>query len=182
MAVEDNFNGKLLSDRWQWSVFQNVASEVNKGELHIHGISSSTGAYLGTKIFTGNYNATTLIRTNKSSSIAGIGLIGDDKNAIMALYKDNTLQLSSLRDGKDTTLVVSKVMAKKKLYLRAEVTNNKDIQFLFSTDGKNYITLNDDPVDGSFLPPWDRAVRVGLISKGTTDQKAVFDSFEMKNR
>jgi GH43 family beta-xylosidase len=182
IAVKDNFNGKLLSDRWQWSVFQNVASEVNKGELHIHGIPSSTGAYLGTKIFADNYNATALIRANKSSSLAGIGLIGDDENAIFALYKDNTLQLSSLKDGKDTTLLVSKVMTKKKLYLRAEVSNNKEVRFLFSRDGKNYITLNDDPVDGSFLPPWDRAVRVGLISKGKTDQKAVFDSFEMTNR
>jgi hypothetical protein len=42
--------------------------------------------------------------------------------------------------------------------------------------------MNTTPVDGSFLPPWDRAVRAGLIAKGTAGQKAVFERFEMTGK
>lgn len=180
--VYENFDAASLSSRWQWSVFQSVSHKLTAGELHLASLPSATGAYVGTKIFTPKYKATALIRTDKSSSSTGIGLIGDDKNAVTALFKNNTLELYHVQDGKEKILVTSKVRAKKKLYLRVEVNNNKDIRFLYSSNGKNYITLNDVPVDGSFLPPWDRAVRVGLVSKGSTEQKSVFDSFELSSR
>jgi beta-xylosidase len=177
----DKFDGASLRDNWQWSVFQPVTRQLKGGELHVNGNPSSTGAYLGTKIFAANYKATALVCAKTSSSSAGIGIIGDDKNAITAMYKNNTLELIQIKDGKDTVLFTSKVLAGQKLHLAVEVNNNKDIRFLHSINGKDFITLNDDPVDGSFLPPWDRAVRVGLIAKGSPDQKAVFDSFELRS-
>ena len=68
-----------------------------------------------------------------------------------------------------------------KLYLRASVNHGKDIVFSFSADGKKYIPLNDNPIDGFFLPPWDRAVRAALVSKGPSGSKAVFEEFALKN-
>jgi beta-xylosidase len=181
-SVTDHFDGNTLSDRWQWSVFQPVTKRVAGGELHVNALASQTGAYLGTKVFTTNYKATALLCTNKSSSLAGLGIIGDDKNAITAVFKNNTLQLVQLQDGKETVLLTSKVLAKNKLYLSMDVSNNKEIRFLHSANGRDYITLNDDPVDGSYLPPWDRAVRVGLVAKGSPGQTAVFDSFELRSK
>jgi beta-xylosidase len=180
--VYDNFEGKTLSDQWQWSVFQNVTQQLSSGELRLNALPSLTGAYLGTKIFTPSYSANTLLCPDKSSSAGGIGLIGDDKNAVIALFKNNTLELFQIQDGKEKLLITSKVPARKKLYLSVEVNKNKDIRFLYSIHGKNYVTLNDEPVDGSFLPPWDRAVRVGIFSKGSPDQTSVFESFELINK
>jgi hypothetical protein len=51
--------------------------------------------------------------------------------------------------------------------------------FLYSIDGSDYTALNNNPIDAIFLPPWDRAVRAGLIAKGDSAKKAVFESFEM---
>jgi hypothetical protein len=41
--------------------------------------------------------------------------------------------------------------------------------------------MNEVLVSGNFIPPWDRAVRVGLISRGPANQQAVFNSFILKN-
>jgi xylan 1,4-beta-xylosidase len=69
-----------------------------------------------------------------------------------------------------------------KLYIRATVSNGKDIIFSYSSDGKKYTKVNENAVDGFFLPPWDRAVRVALISKGTSGTKGVFEEFALKNQ
>jgi hypothetical protein len=37
-------------------------------------------------------------------------------------------------------------------------------------------------IDGSFLPPWDRAVRAGIVAKGADGTTGVFDNFEMVNQ
>ncbi len=63
-----------------------------------------------------------------------------------------------------------------------QVKNGKDLTFFYSLDGKNFQQLNVTPVDGSFLPPWDRSLRVGLIAKGDTDQKVSFDNFQLNNK
>lgn len=62
-----------------------------------------------------------------------------------------------------------------------KVTNGKDLIFLYSPDGKSYQQLNNIPVDGSFLPPWDRSLRVGLLAKGDVIQQAGFDNFQLIN-
>ena len=56
------------------------------------------------------------------------------------------------------------------------------IRFYYSKDGKNYRVLNDTPVNGSFLPPWDRAVRAGVISKAASNEKAVFENFNLTSK
>lgn len=84
-----------------------------------------------------------------------------------------------VKNGKHTELPGKTIGATGKIYLSTRVQNGKDISFLYSKDGKNYILLNEKFIDGSFLPPWDRAVRVGLISQGQPDQKAEFESFKI---
>ena len=63
-----------------------------------------------------------------------------------------------------------------------QVANGKDITFLYSLDGKDFKTVNSQPADGSYLPPWDRSIRVGLLSKGNEGQKAIFDRFQLQNQ
>ena len=63
-----------------------------------------------------------------------------------------------------------------------EVANGKEITFLYSEDGKDFQMLNATRVDGSYLPPWDRSIRVGLLSKGAKGQKVTFDRFELQHQ
>ncbi|MGZ5135091.1 MAG: beta-xylosidase family glycoside hydrolase, partial [Flavitalea sp.] len=179
--IKDDFSVQILNDRWQWSVFQPVIKSTRNGELNLMAIPTPPGAYVGTKVFSANYKTTILVNTKKSNASPGLGLIGDDKNSISVVYDDNKVSLIVLENGKETSILTSTVKPKKKLFLTAEVIHNKNIHFFYSTDGKKYKRLNESAIDCSFLPPWDRAVRVGLISRGTSDQKSVFDFFELIN-
>ena len=180
-TIKDDFSGQILGDRWQWSVFQPVIKSMRNGELTLMAIPTPPGAYVGTKVFSANYKTTILVNTKKSNASPGLALIGDDKNLISIMYDDNKVSLFVLENGKETFSLTSTVKPKKKLYLTAEVVHNKNIHFYYSTDGKKYKRLTESAIDCSFLPPWDRAVRVGLISKGAPDQKSVFDFFELIN-
>ncbi len=175
----DEFNGERLSDNWQWSVFQNINKTVKKGRLQVFGLPETSGAFMGQKPYTTDYNSTVEILHRKSTTAAGIALIGDEKNIISALIKGSDVYVTEVKDGRDSVLSTHTIPRRKKGFLQMQVRNGKDISFLYSKDGKNYIPLNKEKIDGAYLPPWDRGLRVGVVSKGTPDQKALFDNFEI---
>ena len=65
--------------------------------------------------------------------------------------------------------------------VRAQVKNNTEVTFTYSEDGATFNVLNNVTADISYLPPWDRAVRVGLVSKGPVEQAAFFKDFILEN-
>ncbi len=180
-AVSDDFKGKTVSDRWQWSVFQDIDAKQRRGRLQLKALPGATGAFLGQKTYDIDYTAETGVLTRKSDAAAGIGAIGDEKNTINALVDGDSLKLVQVKDGKETVVTTKQVERSKKLYLRMQVRNGKNFLFFYSTNGQDFEALNTEPLDGGYLPPWDRAIRAGLIAKGEVDEKAVFDFFEMKS-
>jgi xylan 1,4-beta-xylosidase len=70
----------------------------------------------------------------------------------------------------------------KQCYLQIKVKGANNASFYFSTDGKKYFVINSTPIDINYLPPWDRAVRVGVIAHGANDKQAVFDDFRIENQ
>ncbi len=177
---EDEFKGRKLNDKWQWSVFAPATYKL-KRSLQLNALPSASGAYVGTKTTSGDYVATAEIKTRKTTATAGLGLIGDDKNTIAVYYRNRNISVVQLRDGKDTLLLKKEISTRGEIGLQMKVTDGKSITFLYSTNDKDFTVLNEKPIDGSYLPPWDRAVRVGLISKGPTNTNAVFDEFELIN-
>jgi xylan 1,4-beta-xylosidase len=181
MQIEDAFTGNTLADRWQWSVFQKPKYAQRNGRLELTAANTKPGAYLGMKTLTADYDADVILFAEASSADGGLGLIGDEKNFVAATLKDDRLVLRVVENGKERVVEDKRLPVHKKLHLRAQVRNGKDVSIYYSVEGKKFILLNESPVDGFFLPPWDRAVRVGLISRGETSQKAVFDDFIIKN-
>jgi len=171
----DEFDDLSLHTDWQWSVFKNISSKITKGRIEIDAMPD--GAYLGQKTYSTNYEATTRIYRKKSTSSAGIALIGDDKNLITALLKDNTIQLVQVKEGKDSVISAHSISGSRRGYLIMQVLNGKDITFSYSKKKRSFVQLNKTPVNGAYLPPWDRAPRVGIIAKGVG--KAVFENFEL---
>ena len=53
-----------------------------------------------------------------------------------------------------------------------------DLGAMFRFDGKAWQELPE--TSGQHLPPWDRAVRVGLTVGGVRNAEAKFDSFTME--
>lgn len=176
--VIDNFSSAKLSQSWHWSVFQDVQFYVNKNILQLNALPIVSGAYLGQSVLSVNYEATVAVQ--KSTASAGLALIGDDKNTLCAYVAGDKIQVVQLEDGKETVLAESKIAANIPVTLKVAVINNTKTVFSYSTDGKVFKTINDKAADASFLPPWDRAVRVGLVAKGAKDQSAFFKNFSLK--
>jgi beta-xylosidase len=177
--LTDEFKGRKLDQQWQWSVFHDMKAKQKHGRLQLQALPTVTGAFVGEKTFSGNYTATTLVRADKSDAATGLAAIGDEKNIVSVLLKNNQLTVVEVKDGKETVIDSKTINKQKKVNLKMIVTNNYDILFSYSIDGVNYLPVNSKPAKGAYLPPWDRAVRVGLVSKGETSQKAIFENFEM---
>lgn len=178
-SVEDRFKSKKPSQNWQWSVFQDITFSTKRKKLTLNALPSNTGAFIGQKTFTNNYTAQITVLSGEAA--AGLALIGDEKNVVSVLLQNNNLVVNQVRDDKITELTQKSLVFKDQLHLRMQVQQGKNITFSYSTDGNNYTTLNTTPVDGAYLPPWDRALRVGLIAKGEPNQQAVFKDFLLKN-
>jgi len=177
--IEDEFKKRKLGLGWQWSVFQNIDYKIRRGKLQLEANPVSSGAFLGQKILTGDYTATTTIVKKGTDAAAGIGAIGDDKNTLSVLYENDSVKLVQLKEDTAKVLAVRPLKAKKEINLKMQATGGRYFTFSYAADGADYTIINDKPVDAIFLPPWDRAVRAGLVSKGSSDGKAVFESFEM---
>lgn len=176
---QDEFNGRVLSNEWQWSVFQKINKQLKNGNLELGALPE--GAVLGRKTYATNYEILVEIDRQKSDAAAGVALIGDEKNMIAALLKGNAVQLVQVKEGKTTILSTHAVKMAKLGHIQMQVRNGKDVIFSYGHRENNLTVLNTKPVDGKFLPPWDRALRVGLVAKGTAKQKGVFEEFEVKH-
>jgi xylan 1,4-beta-xylosidase len=178
--VKDDFTGSTLDTDWQWSVFNPVKTSLRNGKLTLSAKPSNGGAFIGFKTLSSNYQAEIVLLPSTAAS--GIGLVGDDKNMIRLLVSGSELIVSKLENDKETVVIKQSITSSPRIYLRMDVSNGSHVSFSYSIDGTSFVKINDNAVDGHALPPWDRAVRVGLISKGEVSQKTVIESFVVKNK
>jgi xylan 1,4-beta-xylosidase len=179
--IEDGFNRSPLDKRWQWSVFQQPKVEVKNGELYLPAANTESGNFLGRQTTSGDYTTTVKVHGQKSTAAAGVVAIGDEKNTISALYEKGVVRVVQLKDGKEMELARKTFPKTAKPFLRMQVRNGKDIRFFYSSNGRSFSELMMNGIDGGFLPPWDRAIRSGLVAKGTDGTFGVFDNYEMVN-
>lgn len=179
--ISDNFKNKSLK-HWQWSVFQQLDKKVKCGKLQLGALPTTSGAFLGQKTYTLNYDVTATVYTKKSSAATGIALIGDEKNLVTALLENGSINIIRVKNDTASIIQSVPVNVQKKIQFRMLVRSGNEITFQYSLNGNDFITLNEQYIDGSYLPPWDRALRAGLISKGETSTKAVFDDFILVNK
>ena len=176
---EDEFNGKTLSKEWQWSVFQKFNKQLKNGNLEVGALPG--GAVLGQKTYATDYEVMAEINRQKSNAASGVALIGDEKNMIAALLKGNNVQLVQVKNGKESIISTHPIKSDKLGHLRMQVKNGKDITFSYGHRENHLSVLNTEPLDGSYLPPWDRALRAGVVAKGSANETGVFEEFEVKN-
>ena len=177
--IIDEFNKNKLDQGWQWSVFDTFRYRLKDDMLYIGASPKHGGSFIAQKIVSADYTATTLLTTNKSSAMAGIGAIGDEENMVALLYRNNQLQIFKTEDGKDSVIASFKINPSEKIYLQMRVEGPYRISFYYSFNGENFVLLNVNPIRGAFLPPWDSPPRVGLLAKGAPNEKAIFEKFEI---
>ena len=65
-----------------------------------------------------------------------------------------------------------------------QVTGGNNYRFSYSADGITWTNPlpNDGAINGQFLPPWDRGVRVGVLAQGPTSVTAAFERFTLDSQ
>jgi beta-xylosidase len=176
-TIVDDFSSNNLSDNWQRSIFKTVRHKQGSGNLSLYALPDVSGAYLGQSVLTPNYSVTVSINAKQSTANAGVALIADDRNILYASIKENKIRIVSVKDSVETVLAEKKAPGSTTVSLRMQVRDNTHINFLCGTNMNKFQKINSSTINLLFNPPWDRALRVGLISKGSENDKAVFKKF-----
>lgn len=176
-AVTTRFRKGRMPQTWEWNVFQQPRYKVANGELNLAGFPVPSGQFAGQKTLSGDYTATAVVRPRKTDADAGISVLGDEQNTLNLYYTGDSLVVSALKGGRDSIIAGMAFTAGRNLQLRVQAQGGNRFTFAYSTGGNNFTPVNTTPIDGSYLPPWDRALRVGVSARGREGTVAVFDKF-----
>jgi len=181
---EEKFKDKTLKVEWTWNYpYSNIKKEIDKGKLYLSGTPIGDNLYgtaLCVRATTPNYEYQAVI-TNKNESMKGLTMYGDDKNLMAWGVIGNKLELKSIKDGKES-IVYESFASGKKLYLKVSVQEGRLLDFYRSNNSKEWIKINEAPIDFGYLARWDRVARPGLIHIGDPDQPAEISYFKLENR
>ena len=186
-VVADEFAGPALGGAWEWPVEDKPQFALQGGQLQLTARPDKGGATLGRPTLAANYAATTTLLNPAglpAGALAGLGALGDPSNALSVLAGDGKLQVQERRDGKTRTLAEAALPTAAALHLRVQDQGGSHYRFAYSPDGQAWTELlpAGQTADGSFLPPWDRGVRVGVVALGPASATAAFERFELDNQ
>ncbi|UOQ71978.1 family 43 glycosylhydrolase [Hymenobacter cellulosilyticus] len=186
--LTDEFDQPTLLPSWQWPVEERPTVALQGGKLLLTARPQHSGAVLGQHTTTADYTATTtLLNPSKlpAGTIAGIAAHGDPENTLALTAGSGKLQLWQLEKGKQKTLSEAKLPTSSAVTLRLQAQNGNLFRFTWSTDGgKTWQNLPGltAPINGTYLPPWDRGVRAGILAKGPASATAMFENFRLDSQ
>jgi beta-xylosidase len=135
-----------------------------------------TGAILARSTIAGDYVAETTLDTRglKQGALAGLSAYGDAENALGVAYGDGKVLVWRREKNQHQVASSSDAPATGALRLRMTARDGHLFRFSVSSDGRNWKDVGEE-LDGSYLPPWDRGVRVALTAGGAQGASARFD-------
>ncbi len=179
----DDFTSPRLTPGWQWPQSSEPVVRVARGRGGWLTLSPTpgqakdpVGAIAARSTTRGDYIATTRFdpRTIARGGLAGLSAYGDHENALgLAISRDGKAVLWKREKKEHTSLKTLDLPAATEVFIRMTARDGRRYRFAVSTDNRNWRDVGDE-VDGSYLPPWDRGVRVALTSGGAR-QAARFD-------
>ncbi|MDB5236558.1 MAG: glycoside hydrolase family protein [Hymenobacter sp.] len=187
--VRDEFAKTTLSPDWQWPVEATPTFAVRNGQLQLTARPGGSGAVLGHGIFAAGYTAQVALpnaSTVPAGTLAGLAAVGNADNSVALTVSGRQLQLWQREKGQQKVLAEMPLPASKApLLLRLRVADATNYRFDYSTtNGRTWQALpgaGAAAINGSFLPPWDLGVRVGVLAKGPAGSTVTFDNFSLKN-
>lgn len=167
--------------RWQWPHMIERGMKIEKGEMVLTAPATSSNELFGSvaalQATTADYAATALvdIRDIRAGTRAGLFAFGDTENALGISVGDGKISLQRARKSKTENLGSMDAPASPKIYLRMEAKDGHLFQFSV-WDGKIWKNVGENlNLEGDYLPPWDRGVRIALTAGGTGNSVAKFD-------
>ena len=185
--VAEEFAGHQLGLDWQWPIgTPRPAAAVRGGQLHLPATDSRLGTIVGRRTHAATYKvATTLdFAALPLDTFAGLAAVGDPYNALALMAGNGQLQIWHLKSGYQQTLVQVYIEPCNTLSLRLEVWGGQRYRFAYCTDGTTWQPLPTEcfTLNGTYLPPWDRGVRVALVAHGAEGSTATFNNFVVCNQ
>jgi beta-xylosidase len=169
----DDFTAAKLSPQWQWPQNSEPKVTIADGNLTLTADAARKDEFVASivavKTTTGDYVATTELNTKSlgNNESAGLSAFGDRENALGVSLRDGQLLVWKRQRNKHEMLSTNSVLAGKTIFLRMNASAGHKFSFSTSADGQQWKNLGGNvDVEGAYLPPWDRGIRVALIAGG----------------
>ena len=173
-----DFSNSTTDVPWIWdvsvpkptfTVTDNQLQLVNSGPY-------PTGSFLGLIIKKGTYTFSAEI-IPQQVGLQSICLYGDAKNALGLGVGKSSLELWQVKEGIRTVLkhlpLPENTAA---VSLQVQSRFGRFYEFGWKTNDSTYKPLTEAPLDGSYLPRWDRAPRIGVSVSGEQKSSSLIRS------
>ncbi|GAB3336591.1 family 43 glycosylhydrolase [Larkinella ripae] len=152
---------------WVWDVSQPKPDfMVSEGALKLKNAAATpVGSFLGMVIKKGTYSFS-VVMNPQTELWQNIGLYGDAGNALGLGVRNGQLELWQVKDGVRQVLKTQSIPTTTAVTLQLKSRFGQFYDFYWSAEGGKPERLTTTPVDGAYLPRWDRAPRVGLSVSG----------------
>jgi hypothetical protein len=132
----------------------------------------------------GDYVATTIVDTSglPAGALAGLSAYGDGENALGTSVDAGGRNVYLWRREKNENKIVATLkdaLRPPLAYLRMTARDGHLYSFAVSADGRSWKNVGEE-LDGSYLPPWDRGVRVALTAGGAPNAAGRFGSLRIE--
>ena len=138
------------------------------------------GGVVGWWTTVGDYVATTIVDTRnmKAGAQAGLAAYGDAENALGIGVRDGRAIVWRREKNQQQTVTEETAPRVPLIHLRMTATDGHRFRFAVSADGRRWQEVGAE-VEGSYLPPWDRGVRVALTAGGAPGASATFENLRI---
>jgi xylan 1,4-beta-xylosidase len=180
VSFSDEFTGASLAPGWQWPWDRTPERRLADGSLVLRASGRDAASAVDTIVarpaLTGDYVVTTRVLTGRSrpGTMAGLSIYGNAANAIGISVADGRAIAWRRQKNAQQSLAAANVPHGDAVHLRITARNGARFEFAMSPDGQQWRTVGD-AAEGGHLPPWDLAVRIGLVVGGPAGSEASFD-------
>ena len=177
---EDRFEGNKIRPEWTWNfTFSDIRTKVENKTLMLTGTSKADNKYgttLCLRTFRPDYEIYTEVK-DQEGIFSGLTLYGDKDNLIIFGKEKGELVLKQVRKGEEQVLFREQVQGN--ICLKIVVSDGSNASYYKSTTPGSFQSVSQNH-DVSFLPPWDRGFRPGLIHIGDENIPAEFTYCNLK--
>jgi beta-xylosidase len=190
LARAPNFTDEFTTESpvlgWQWPQGRKPTFSLANGLLTLappaDRATDVIGGALARSTTSGNYTAETALDRSgiTAGTVAGLSAFGDPENALGVALSGEQVVLWKRQGNNHENVATIAAPAGGKLHLRMKATKGHLYRFSVSPDGTNWTDVGGE-LNGDYLPPWDRAVRVAITAGGVQGASARFDVLRITN-
>ena len=178
-----NYDRDTLKSPWVYDVsFPKPVFQLQNGSLQIENANQTrTGNFLGFTVKKGAYTFTAEVIVKKDLT-QSVVVYGDAGNAIGYGVDGNHISLWQVKDGIYEVIKTQEIPEKyRDIKLTLQSRFGRFYEFSWDVKGQKLDSLTSSVrIEGSWLPRWDRAPRVGINVSGDKSGKGEVKAIQMK--